>query len=132
MATETMTALETVLAYHEAWKTGDVDAAMRHVADDIVCEAPPGLIEGASAFRGFMGPFVGGLTRYERLAAFGDDTTAVVVYDTDTELVEGAPGAEWVTVVQGTITHMRIIFDRLPFAEARRALAAVDGGHPPG
>jgi hypothetical protein len=32
-----------------------------------------------------------------------------------------APGAECVTVADGKITHMRIIFDRLPFEEARKA-----------
>ena len=121
MTKQTGTALETALAYHDAWRKGDFDAAMRSVADDIVCEAPPGRIEGASAFRGFMEPFVRSLTRYERLAAFGDDATAVVIYDTDTELVDGAPGAEWVTVVDGRITDMRIIFDRLPFVDARGA-----------
>jgi limonene-1,2-epoxide hydrolase len=118
MTTETPSALEIALEYHDAW-TGSFDAAMQHVADDIVCEAPPGRIDGASAFRAFMEPFVRSLTRYECLAAFGDGATAVVVYDTDTELVDGAPGAEWVTVEDGRITHMRIIFDRLPFAQAR-------------
>jgi len=35
--------------------------------------------------------------------------------------VKDAPCAECVTVRDGKITHMRIIFDRLPFDEARRA-----------
>jgi ketosteroid isomerase-like protein len=46
------------------------------------------------------------------------------MYDTDTVPVKDAPGAECLTVKDGKITHMRIIFDRLPFAEARRAAAA--------
>ncbi|WP_028045702.1 nuclear transport factor 2 family protein [Cellulomonas sp. URHE0023] len=122
--TEHGTALETLLAYHDAWSGGDFDAAMTHVADDVVCDAPAGRFQGADAFQGFMAPFAAMVTRYERLAAFGDDRIAVIVYDTDTRAVDGAPGAEVVTVAAGRIRTMRIIFDRLPFEEARRAAAA--------
>ena len=122
--TEHGTPLETLLAYHDAWSTGDFDAAMTYVADDVVCDAPAGPIVGSEAFRALMGPFAAMVTRYERLAAFGDDRTAVIVYDTDTRAVVGAPGAEVVTVADGHIAAMRIIFDRLPFDEARRTAAA--------
>jgi ketosteroid isomerase-like protein len=94
---------------------------MTYIADDIICQAPGQRLEGAAAFRGFMGPFVQILTGSELIAAFGDDTTAVVMYGTDTVPVKDAPGAECVTVADGKITHMRIIFDRLPFEEARKA-----------
>lgn len=116
-----MRALDTALAYHRAWSSGDFDQAMTHIADDITCQAPAGVLKGADAFRAFMEPFSRIATRVEVRAAFGDDKTAVVVYDTDTVPVRDAPGAEWVTVADGRITHMRIIFDRLPFEEARRA-----------
>jgi SnoaL-like domain len=116
-------ALQTALAYHRAWTNHDMERAMTYVADDIVCQAPAGRLEGAAAFRGFMEPFAQILTRSELIAAFGDDTTAVVMYDTDTVPVKGAPGAECLTVEAGKITHMRIIFDRLPFDAARRAAA---------
>jgi hypothetical protein len=94
---------------------------MAYIAGDIICQAPSGRLEGAAAFRGFMGPFVQILTGSSLIAAFGDDEKAVVMYDTDTVPVKDAPGAECVTVGDGKITHMRIIFDRLPFEEARRA-----------
>lgn len=121
-------ALATALAYFEAWTAGDFDRAMTFVADDIVCQAPAGRLEGADAFRGFMGPFSRIVTRSELVAAFGDDTKAVLIYDTDTVPVKDAPGAECHTVVDGKITHTRIIFDREPFTEARRAAAARAGG----
>ena len=54
-------------------------------------------------------------------AAFGDDTTAVLVYDTETVPVASAPAAECVTVTDGKITHNRFIFDRAPFDAARQA-----------
>jgi hypothetical protein len=43
------------------------------------------------------------------------------MYGTDTVPVQNAPGAEYVTVQDGRITYMRIIFDRAPFDAARRA-----------
>ena len=116
-------ALDTALAYHRAWASHDFDKAMTYIAEDIVCQAPAGRLDGAAAFRGFMGPFVQILTSSSLIAAFGDDDKAVVLYDTDTVPVKDAPGAEYVTVRDGKITHMRIIFDRLPFDEARRAAA---------
>jgi hypothetical protein len=123
MTDSTSPALQTALAYFHAWTSHDIDQAMTYIAGDIVCQAPSGRLEGAEAFRGFMGPFVQILTRSSLIAAFGDDEKAVVMYDTDTVPVTDAPGAECVTVQDGKITHMRILFDRLPFEEARKAAA---------
>jgi ketosteroid isomerase-like protein len=116
-------ALATALAYFQAWTSHDFDRAMTYIADGIVCQAPAGRLEGAAAFRAFMEPFTQIVTRSALIAAFGDDEKAVVMYDTDTVPVQEAPGAECVTVKDGKITHMRIIFDRLPFEEARRRAA---------
>jgi hypothetical protein len=66
-----------------------------------------------------MGPFVTILTGSELLAALGDDDTAVLVYDTATTPVPHAPGADWLTVRDGRIVRMKIVFDRLPFETAR-------------
>jgi hypothetical protein len=112
-------ALRTALAYYHAWTSHDLDQAMSYIADEIVCEAPAGVLRGADAYRGFMGPFVQILTGSELIAAFGDDTTAVIVYDTATVPVASAPAAECVTVTDGKITRSRFIFDRLPFNAAR-------------
>ena len=55
------------------------------------------------------------------IAAFGDDQTALIMYDTDTVPVPSAPGAECVTVIDGKITYSRFVFDRAPFDAARSA-----------
>ncbi len=117
-------ALQTALAYHRAWTSADFELAMTYVATDIVCQAPSGRLDGAEAFREFMGPFAQILTSSRLVAAFGDDETAVVIYDIDTVPVKDAPGAEYLTVIDGKIRHLRIIFDRLPFDAARRRAAA--------
>jgi ketosteroid isomerase-like protein len=121
MTDTTSPALRTALAYYHAWTNHDLDTAMNHIADDIICDAPAGRLEGAEAYRAFMGPFVQILTAASLIAAFGDDDTAVVVYDTETVPVKSAPGAECVTVRNGKITYSRFIFDRAPFDAARRA-----------
>ena len=120
MNEQTSAALDTALAYHRAWTSHDFDQAMTHIGENIVCQAPAGRIDGAEAFRAFMEPFSQILTASKLLAAFGDETTAVLMYDADTVPVQEAPGAECLTVTAGKITHMRIIFDRLPFDQARR------------
>jgi ketosteroid isomerase-like protein len=123
MTESTSPALEVALAYFHAWTGHDLDKAMEYVADDMVCDAPAGRLEGAAAFRGFMGPFVQILTGSQIIAAFGNDEQAVVVYDTETVPVKTAPAAECVTVREGKITYSRFIFDRAPFDAARRAQA---------
>jgi hypothetical protein len=118
---KTSPALDTALAYHRAWTNHDFDGAMTYIAGDIVCDAPAGRIEGEEAFRAFMGPFVQILTASTLVAAFGDNQTALLMYDTETVPVENAPGSECLTVRDGTITHIRIVFDRAPFEAARKA-----------
>ena len=120
MTDTTSPALRTALAYYQAWTSHDLDKAMSYIADDIVCDAPAGSLEGADAYRGFIGPFVQILTGSELLAAFGDKQTALIMYDTETVPVKSAPGAECVTVTGGKITYSRFIFDRAPFDAARQ------------
>ena len=124
MNATTSPALHTALAYYHAWTSHDLDKAMSYIADDIVCDAPAGRLEGAEAYRGFMGPFVQILTAAEMIAAYGDDKTALVMYDTETKLVKSAPAAECVTVTDGKITYSRFIFDRASFDAARKAAAS--------
>lgn len=117
------TALHTSLAYYQAWTGKDFDRALTFIAGDIVCDAPSGRLAGLQAFREFMEPFTKIVTRAELIAAFGDERTALLMYDTGTVPVKHAPGAEYHIVESGKITHITIIFDRQPFTEARAAAA---------
>jgi len=121
MTDTTSRALQVALAYYTAWTSHDLDTAMNHIADDIVCDAPRGRIEGAEAFRGFIGPFAQMLIGSRMIAAFGDDETALIMYDTETALVKSGPGAECLTVKDGKIVYSRFVFDRVPFDSARQA-----------
>jgi predicted ester cyclase len=114
-------ALQVARAYYEAWTSKDFEQAMTYISDEIVCDAPAGRIEGVDAYREFMGTFVQILKRAELIAAFGDDETAMVMYDTETVPVRSAPGAECFTVEDGKIVRSRFVFDRAPLQAAREA-----------
>lgn len=119
------TPLDIALAYHRAWTSGDLDGALVVVADDVRLDTPFGPMSGAGALREFMGPFAASLTSSRVLAAYGDDTGAVLVYDCANPLVASAPTAETYAVTAGRITDLRIVFDRLPFALARGEVTPV-------
>jgi SnoaL-like domain len=114
-------ALTVAMAYYQAWTTKDVDRAMTYVADDVVCEAPSGRIVGIERYRPFVAGFAQMVTSADLLAAFGDDETALLLYDPHTTLVESAPTAERITVRDGRIVHSLLVFDQTPFIAARQA-----------
>ncbi|MGX1809285.1 nuclear transport factor 2 family protein [Nocardia sp. NPDC055321] len=121
MITNDSPAVRVALDYFHAWTGKDMDTAMKYVAEDIACDAPAGRIEGAAAYRAFLEPFSQMLVGATMFAAFGNDTTALVMYNTSTLPVANGPGAELVTIVDGRITQSRFIFDRVPFEAARSA-----------
>ncbi len=117
-------ALDVAQRYYEAWTSKNMDAAMELVADDIVCDAPAGRLHGAAEFRAFLEPFTGILLEAHLLAAFGDESNALIMYDTRTIPVTSAPAAELLTVENGLIVANTFIFDRAPFDAARAAATA--------
>ena len=121
MAEYNSPALTVAMAFYEAWTSKDLDRAMSYVSDDIVCEAPPGRIQGIEQYRAFWAPFLQIFTEADVLAAFGDGETALLMYDAHTTLVASALTAEWFTTKEGKISRNRIVFDRIPFEAARKA-----------
>lgn len=107
-------------AYAQAWTSGDVDKAMRYLADDIVCDAPAGRVEGVAAYRPFTQEFVDVLTSATITKVLADDTSAAIVYSFDTQWVKDFRCMEYMTVEDGKIKHILTVFDRLPAAEAAR------------
>lgn len=119
-------ALQVVLAYYEARASKDLERTMSFIAEDIVCDAPAGRIEGARAYRGFLRSFFQLLERSQLLASFGDDDTAMLLYDNATVPVPSAPSVGHFTVEGAKITRVRFIFDRVPYEAVARSRAASD------
>lgn len=115
--------VDVALAYFRAWTSGDINLAMSHVADDVVCD-PAGPVTGKNAFRPFMAGFAQMVTSADLIAAFGDADRVALFYEPHTTLVPTAPAGELLTVRDGKIVHSLLIFDQTPFTEARRAAQA--------
>jgi len=113
-------ALAVALAYHRAWTSKNVDEALSHVSDDIVCDAPGGKMRGIDQYRPFLANFVPIVTGYDMIAALGDTETAVLVYDLHTIPVSSGLTCECLTVKDNQITSNRLIFDRTPYTAARQ------------
>lgn len=109
-------ALETALAYHRAWTSGDLEGAIAHVAEDIICRAPGGDITGKDAYRGFLGGFAANVTGLTDVAAFGDEEHVVLFYYPHTAATSTAAAAEHFTIRDGQIVESQLVFDRLSFA----------------
>lgn len=109
-------ALETALAYHRAWTSGDLDGAMAHVADDIVCRAPGQELNSKSEYRSYLGGFSQMMTGLTDVAAFGDDEHVVLFYFPHTAVTSTAPAAEHFTIRDGRIVESLLVFDRISYA----------------
>jgi hypothetical protein len=83
-------ALRTAPTYYQAWTTHNLDNAMSYIADNTAGDAPAGRLEGADAYRAFSGRFAQIITSATMIAAFGDDHTGLVMYDTQTAPAAGA------------------------------------------
>lgn len=104
-----------VRQYHRAWTSGDVEAAMTHVADDIACRAPGVDLDGKDAYRGFIGGFAPMLTGIGEIAEFVDGDRVALFYYPQTAATSTAPAAELFTVKDGKIAESVLIFDRLSY-----------------
>lgn len=112
-------ALQTALAYYDAWRNRDHGTAMNVVADNVVCETPFGPVDGAAALHQGETGFAQMLTGATLIASFGDDTTALLLYRTHTLPVKSVLSAKYFTVENGKITSMKGIFDTGVFARAQ-------------
>lgn len=109
-------ALTLVLEYHRAWTSGDVDRAMTHVSDDIVCRAPGIDLTGKDAYRGYLAGFAPNLTGLTDVASFADGDHVALFYYPHTAATSTAPAAEYFTVRDGSIAESLLVFDRLSYA----------------
>lgn len=110
------TALDTVLAYHRSWTSGDVHQALTHVADDIVCHAPGEDLVGKDAYGRFLGGFAPNLTGVSEVVSFADGDRVALFYYPHTAVTTTAPAAEYFTVRDGVIAESVLVFDRPSYA----------------
>ena len=107
--------LDLVKAYHRAWTSGDLEAAMSLVDDDIVCRAPGIDLHGKEAYAEFIGGFAPMLTGIGDIAELAEGDRVALFYYPRTAETTTTPAAELFTVRDGRIVHSVLIFDRLSY-----------------
>jgi ketosteroid isomerase-like protein len=109
-------ALDIVCAYQDAWTSGNLAAAARYVADDIVFRSPQQHLTSAHEFMAMLGAFAGRVERrWELVAATPDPDGVLILYKL---FLGGAPAlcADHFTVRDGRIQSETLVFDPQPFA----------------
>jgi hypothetical protein len=119
MSETTSPALETALAYYDAWRDLRHGDAMDVVADDVVSETPFGPLSGAQALRDSEAEFASILKGATLIASYGDDKTALLMYYTHTLPAPDVLSAKYFEVDNGKITAMKALFDTGAFANAQ-------------
>lgn len=118
--TTPVSALDTVLDYHQAWTSGDIAQAMTRVADDIVCHAPGEDLVGKDAYRDYLAGFAPNLTGLADVARFADGDRVALFYYPQTAVTSTAVAAEYFTVRDGMIAESVLVFDRLSYLPPSR------------
>ncbi len=106
--------------YAKAWTSGDVETALTFLADDVVCDAPAGQVNGVAEYRPFTQEFVDRLVSATITKVLADAESAAIVYSFDTQWIKNFRCSEYMTIENGKIKHITTIFDRLPMAEAAK------------
>jgi predicted ester cyclase len=122
MTATTGTAQQITTEYVRAWLAGDVEKALSFIADDVVCEAPSGVIKGRAGYRQFLEPFATALVSGQLIDVLGDNDRAAAVYTVETPFAKDFHGMEYVTVAAGRISRVISVFDRLPAVQAQGGL----------
>lgn len=104
--------------YFAAWSAKNVDRATEYLADDVEIIAPNGRFSGHSGYHEFMDGFVRMLTGVTEFTIFGDDTKALVWYDTHLQPVPSLVAGERIFIKEGKINCIEIVFDQMPLAQA--------------
>ncbi|MCJ2877610.1 nuclear transport factor 2 family protein [Rhizobium pusense] len=110
-------------AYINAIANKDIDMIVSISAEDVICNAPVGNLQGVERFRGFHEGFARMIVKITALAVFGNDDQAVVIYEAETHPVPHSTVAEYIKVKDGKIISTDVIYDSVPFAEYQKTKA---------
>jgi ketosteroid isomerase-like protein len=113
------TAKDVVDSYNRSLASRDFAAARRLMADDLHFEGPIDKFQRADDYLKAITGLYGMVKGVEHQATIGEGDEVAVFYLLDTPVAK-APVAEWYTVRNGKIVHLRAYFDARPFAQPPR------------
>jgi uncharacterized protein YndB with AHSA1/START domain len=108
-------ALRVALAYHAAWTGGRFDDALALLVDDLQTDVPINSYASRAEWAEALTAFGSIVDRADLVAALGDGTEAVLIYDMHTAPYGVLRIAEHFTVADGSVVHIRHVHDTVPF-----------------
>jgi hypothetical protein len=111
MVTQEATPAGLTLEFTKAWSSGDMDAAARLVADDIVFESPMVQLSGREPYLEAVGRFAQLVSEVTVVAVLGDGHRSIIMYDMKTGPFGTLRAAEHFTFEHGKITYDQLVFD---------------------
>lgn len=112
-----------VLAYHEAWTSGDIEQALTFVTEDLRCFAPDENVRTKSDWGRYLAGFVPMLTAAPEHARMRDGNRFALWYFPQTAATATTLASELFTVEDGKIVEIRLAFDRLGYVPPERRSA---------
>jgi hypothetical protein len=101
-----------VMNYHNAWTSGDMEAARVCLADDLDFQGSIDTFKSADDFIVALTMFQKMLNKVDLLQSFFSDSGAALLYECDTMSPAGVlRTAEFFTVIDGKIKSIRLVFD---------------------
>ena len=116
-----MDSKQVVINYHNAWTSGNVEAARVYLADDLDFQGSIDTFSKADGFIVALTMFQKMLRRVNLIYSFYSENGAALLYDCDTMSPAGVlRTAEFFTVRDGKIKSIRLVFDA---TELRKLIA---------
>jgi SnoaL-like domain len=107
--TEQSTPVAIARAFTEAWSSHDMDTAASYLADGVTFDGPTGHSTGKTAYLQGLSGFAQRVSGMKMLAALGDDTQALIMYEVATP-AGTTTCAEHLTFRGGKIQTDRLTF----------------------
>ncbi len=116
---EHSTPRDVAIAFTNAWTSHDMETAASYVAEGVEFDGPiAGHTTGIDAYMQGLNAFAPVVTGMQIIAAFGDDTQALIMYDLTTAPFGTLRTAELLTVKDGKIQEDKVTFDTYKIRQA--------------
>lgn len=106
-------------AFTVAWTSHDLATAANYVADDVVFDGPLGHRDGKQAYMESLNTLARMVTALKIVAAFGDETQALIMYELITDQFGVLTCAKLFTIRDGKIQTDRLTFDSYPMRKGQ-------------
>ena len=112
--------LDIAETFTRAWTGGDIEKAAAFVADDVVFDGPLQKSTGKKPYVEGLTKLAAGVKGVKIIAAFGDETQALLMYDLSTGPYGILTCAKHLTIKDGKITRDQLAFDSFPIRGAAK------------